>query len=205
MPDETQTNTPPQNQPTNHPFRTAGLFLWDLIKILVIALVIIIPFRMFIAEPFVVSGSSMQPNFHDRDYLIVDRLSYRTSPPQRGDVIVLKYPKDESEFFIKRIIGLPGDTIEFQNNRVVIVNQQYPNGLVLNEPYIPAGVPTLPLGPSTIGPLPQGEYFVLGDNRTGSSDSRFWGLLPADDIVGRVWMRVFPVSQFGLIPRQSYQ
>ncbi len=158
-------------------FKTVGLFFWDLLKIFIVALVIIVPFRMFVAEPFVVSGSSMVPTFHNGDYLVVDRLSYRFSPPKRGDVIVLKFPKDTSQFFIKRIIGLPGDTVKFSQGHVVIVNSQYPEGLVLNEPYLSS--PTETLGQSMATPLGSNEYFVLGDNRTASSDSRVWGILPA--------------------------
>ncbi len=194
-----------QNQDPNpqSSFRAIGSFIWDLVKILVIALIIIVPFRMFVAEPFVVSGSSMEPNFHDRDYLIVDRLSYETASPKRGDVIVLKFPKDTSEFFIKRIIGLPGDTVEFSGGHVIIVNKDYPNGLQLNEPYLKSQTETIgPAQPITLG---SGEYYVLGDNRTASSDSRSWGILPADDIVGRVWVRVFPLSDFTVFSTPSYQ
>ncbi len=190
--------------------KAVGSFLWDLLKIFIIALVIIIPFRIFVAEPFVVSGSSMLPNFHNGDYLIVDRLTYRFSPPARGDVIVLKYPKDTSQFFIKRIIGLPGDKVCFspdcktgdQDGHVYIFNSQYPQGFRLNESYIPAGVETL--GQSMNQPLGSDEYFVLGDNRTASSDSRIWGILPADDIVGRVWLRVFPPEDAGIIRTPAY-
>jgi signal peptidase I len=180
-----------------------GSFIFDLVKILVIALIIIVPFRMFIAEPFVVSGSSMLPNFHDHDYLIVDRLSYHTSQPQRGDVIVLKYPKDTSQFFIKRIIGLPGETISFSQGHVIITNAEHPNGWQLNEPYLPMQDETF-AGPSSVT-LASGTYYVLGDNRTASSDSRVWGILPTDDIVGRVWLRVFPLSRYAHFTTPSYQ
>jgi len=183
--------------------QSTGAFIWDLVKILVLALIIIVPFRMFIAEPFVVSGSSMVPTFHNQDYLIVDRLSYHTHAPERGDVIVLKYPKDTSQFFIKRIIGLPGEKVEFNQGHVIIVNSEHPDGMVLNEPYLPSQVETFGApGPFTLG---SGEYYVLGDNRTASSDSRVWGILPSNDIVGRVWLRVFPISAFQAFKTPTYQ
>ena len=194
--------TPIKNIQQQSAFGAISSFIFDLVKILVIALVIIVPFRMFIAEPFVVSGSSMLPTYHNRDYLIIDRLSYHTGSVQRGDVVVLKYPKDTSEFFIKRIIGLPGEKIRFQGGHVFIINAAYPDGLQLNESYLPSQTETF-AGPQTIE-LHDGEYYALGDNRTASSDSRVWGILPADDIVGKVWLRVFPVSRFEHIIRPTY-
>ena len=188
--------------------RSVGAFVWDLVKILVIALVIIVPFRMFVAEPFVVSGSSMLPNFQNGNYLIVDRLSYLSGNPQRGDVIVLLYPKDTTQFFIKRIIGLPGDTIELpaasspNYGHVIIYNQEHPQGWVLPESYLPAG--TLTVGSPQKVVLNSGEFFVLGDNRTASSDSRVWEFCPGPDIVGKVWVRVFPFSEFNFFHTPTY-
>ena len=144
----------------------------------------------------------MLPNFQNHDYLIVDRISYSFSSPKRGDVIVLLYPKDTSQFFIKRIIGLPGETVEFSEGHVIIVNSQYPEGLTLNEPYLPSQVETFAASQKVT--LGSGEYFVLGDNRTASSDSRVWGILPQNDIVGRVWTRVYPFSDFGFIKTPNY-
>ncbi len=193
-----------KNQNSENPsqLQVIGTFFWDLIKIIIIALVIIVPFRMFVAEPFVVSGSSMVPNFHNRDYLIIDRLSYRSGEPKRGDVIVLKFPKDTSQFFIKRVIGLPGEKVAVSQGNVIVYNNQNPQGLTLKESYLPSVGITLGK-PETVS-LGEGEYFVLGDNRTASSDSRVWGILPQDDIVGKVWLRVFPFGSFGLIPQASY-
>ncbi|MDE2311464.1 MAG: signal peptidase I [Patescibacteria group bacterium] len=179
-------------------------FFWDLLKILIIALVIIVPFRIFVAEPFVVSGSSMLPNFHNGDYLIIDRLSYRFSQPDRGDVIVLLFPKDTSQFFIKRIIGLPGETVQIKQGHVYIFNQQHPEGFELNESYIPSGVMTYDQ-PDKKVTLGDNEYFVLGDNRLASSDSRVWGILPRNDIVGRVFLRVFPVASASVFHPVNYQ
>lgn len=197
--EENQNQTPPNPSAV----KAAGVFIWDLVKILIVALVIIVPFRTFIAEPFVVSGSSMLPTFHHRDYLIIDRLSYRTGQPKRGDIIVLKFPKDTSQYFIKRIIGLPGETVKFSQGHVTIINQDHPEGWELKEPYLLNSVETF--GQSETTPLGSDEYYVLGDNRTASSDSRVWGRLPKNDIVGKVWVRVFPFGNFGKTALPSYQ
>jgi signal peptidase I len=193
MDPETQ-NRDTENQ-NSAPLKELGAFFWDLIKIVAIALAIIIPFRTLVAEPFVVSGTSMLPNFHNKDYLIIDRLSYKFSQPARGDVIVLRYPKDLSQYFIKRIVGLPGDKIQIKQGRVFVYSSQNPQGVELNESYLPQTTETL--GRSDIVNLGSDEYFVLGDNRLASSDSRDWGILPKGDIVGKVWLRVFPLNSFG--------
>jgi signal peptidase I len=180
----------------------AGSFIWELVKIVVLALVIILPLRILVAEPFIVSGSSMIPTFHDKEYLIIDKLSYRFSEPQRGDVIVFKYPKDTSQFFIKRIIGLPGDTVKVESGRVVVFNSTHPEGQRLEESYLPNQAVTY--GSSEAVRLGSDEYYVLGDNRVASSDSRIWGILPRQDFVGKAWFRVFPVSDLGLIQHPDY-
>lgn len=196
-----ETQTQDQNQ--NSQFGAVKAFFWDLFKILAISLAIIIPFRLLVAEPFVVSGSSMAPNFHNKDYLIIDRLTYKKSAPQRGDVVVIRYPKDNRQYFIKRLIGLPGETLKFENGKVTIINQATPQGFELTESYLPQGTPTLGKpGPFKLG---SGEYFVLGDNRTASSDSRVWGILPKKNIVGRALLRVFPLGDFGLIKTPVYE
>lgn len=200
-----------ENQNLNKPkiffLKAIWLFVWDLIKILAVALAIIIPFRLLIAEPFVVSGNSMLPNFHNRDYLIIDRISYRAGSPQRGDVVVLRPPKNSSEFYIKRLIALPGETIKLSQGRVFISNKERPEGFELKESYLPANVPTagvLRTGFSqTLG---SGEYFVLGDNRTGSNDSRNWGVLPRKNIIGKVWLTVYSQGRlkFEMFKRPNY-
>ena len=199
--DEQQNKNSPT--PSDSSFgQTVGSFVWDLVKILVVALIIIVPFRMFVAEPFVVSGSSMLPNFQNHNYLIVDRLSYLVGQPTRGDVIVMRFPKDTSQFFIKRIIGLPGETVKIQQGYVIIINKDHPEGFRLSEPYLPSQTETYgSTNPVTLG---TGEYFVLGDNRTASSDSRVWGILPANDIVGKVWVRVYPFSVAGFFHTPTY-
>jgi len=174
-------------------------FIWEIAKIVIISLAIIIPIRYFLIQPFFVQGASMEPNFEDGDYLIVDEISYRFEAPQRGDVIIFRYPLDQSEFFIKRVIGLPGETIKIQDGRVFVYNQENPQGMILNESqYLPdaytAGDMEVTLNP--------GEYFVLGDNRGSSSDSRRWGVLPRGLIIGKAWIRAWPVSRIKLIENQ---
>ena len=199
--EENKNNNQIEQSPTSTA-KTIGSFVWDLVKILVIALVIIVPFRMFIAEPFVVSGASMQPNYHNHDYLIIDRLSYIKNSPERGDVIVLKFPKDTSQFFIKRIIGLPGETVKVGQGFVTIYNSEHPEGFRLEETYLPNQSETF--GRTDEVRLGTSEYFVLGDNRTASSDSRVWGILPSNDIVGKVWARIYPFSTAGFFKAPNY-
>lgn len=198
---ETETNNQSKKPESQNLFISFGLFVWDLLKVFLIALVIIIPFRLFIAEPFMVSGSSMLPNYQNKDYLIIDRISYRFEEPKRGDVIVLKFPKDNTQYYIKRIIGLPGETAKCEMGNVVITDA---NGkeVVLKENYLPQTAKTNNCRP--VQKLGSGEYFVLGDNRSGSSDSRAWGVLPKQDIVGKAWLRVFPVQSFGIFHTPTY-
>ena len=172
--------------------------LWDLVKFAIIALLIVIPIRMFIAQPFVVSGDSMYPTFHDGEYLIVDEISYNLGNPSRGDVVIFHYPKDPKRFFIKRIIGMPNEQIEMNNGQIIIKNKENPNGFILSEPYISEDWSTT--GTYTTG---EGEYFVMGDNRNRSSDSRFWGMLPDDLLVGRAYLRLLPLKNISYLPGKS--
>lgn len=174
---------------------SVGSFLWELARIVVIAFVVMIGFRFFVAEPFIVSGSSMVPNFHNREYLVVNKMSYRLHEPQRGDVIVFRYPKDTSQYFIKRIVGLPGEKVKVENGRVYVYNEEHPDGAVLEEDYL--SNQDITFGNNELTTLGSEEYFVLGDNRLASSDSRVWGILPKHDIVGTAWLRVFPLNAFG--------
>jgi signal peptidase I len=176
---------------------SVGSFLWELARVVIIAFIIMLGFRFFLAEPFIVSGSSMVPTFENREYLVVYKAGYRLHEPERGDVVVFKYPRDPDQYFIKRVIGLPGEKVKLENGRVKIFNAAHPEGAVLMEPYLPANTQTLGREePVTLGP---DEYYVLGDNRGASSDSRVWGVLPKSNLVGRAWLRVFPVPEFGAI------
>lgn len=170
--------------------------LTEIIRFIVIALLIVLPIRFFVAQPFIVSGASMEDTFHNNQYLIVDELTYHFEDPRRGDVIIFRYPKNPSQFFIKRVIGLPGDTITIDGSKVTITNKEFPEGRTLTEPYI-NGMHSSAYIQQTLNP---GEYFVMGDNRDASSDSRIWGTLPRENIVGRAFIRLFPLSQAGVLP-----
>lgn len=174
---------------------SVGSFLWELARIVIIAFVIMVGFRFFVAEPFIVSGSSMVPNFHDREYLVVNKVAYHLHDPQRGDVIVFRYPKDTSQYFIKRIIGLPGEKVKIQNGKAYVFNDEHPEGSALTEPYL--SNQDITFGKDEEIKLGSDQYYVMGDNRLASSDSRVWGILPKRDIIGTAWLRVFPLKTFG--------
>jgi signal peptidase I len=159
--------------------------LTEIIRFSLIALIIVFPIRLFIAQPFIVSGASMDDTFENGQYLIVDQISYRFEEPSRGDVIIFRYPKDPSKFFIKRIIGVPGDTVAVNGNVITITNEEHPNGAVLREPYVDEMEPNS-YDEKILG---EGEYYVMGDNRDQSSDSRVWGVLPERNIVGQALFR----------------
>jgi len=169
--------------------------LWELVQFAFIALLIVIPVRYFIAQPFIVSGASMEDTFHTGEYLIIDQVSYYFENPQRGDVVVFRYPKDPSKFFIKRIIGVPGDSINIQGD-VVELTQEDGTKVTLDEPYIK----TMAENTSLTEKLGEREYFVMGDNRDASSDSRTWGVLNKDKIIGKAFVRLFPFSEVEVLP-----
>ncbi len=170
----------------------------SLILYAVVAIGLAFVIRFFIAAPYIVSGASMEPTFDDLHYLIVDRISYDFHEPARGDVIVFDLPQNTSRALIKRVIGLPGETVVLNGGTVSIINAAHPQGFELAEPY---------LSPENTGgsgnlriTLDPDQYFVLGDNRRVSADSRLWGALPREDIVGRVFLRLFPLTQLGILP-----
>jgi len=167
-------------------------FSWDIIKVAVIALVLAGLVRYFLVQPFFVAGASMEPNFEDGEYLLIDELSYYFKPVGRGEVIVFHYPLDTSKYYIKRVIGLPEETVEIKNSQVTIYNNEHPDGFTLNESYLLKSLITDGQIKEKLG---KNEYFVLGDNRSVSYDSRRWGILPKNDIVGRVWVRAWPFNR----------
>lgn len=169
-------------------------FLQELLTFAVVALVIVVPIRFFIAQPFIVSGESMYPTFDTGQYLIVDQLSYRLHEPARGDVIIFRYPNNPSKFFIKRIIGLPGESLELTGNNTLITDTTG-NKITLDEPYVQ--MPRESTGTTT---LASDEYFVMGDNRLASLDSRTWGPLKRDHIIGRAYVRLIPFNTIGFLP-----
>lgn len=183
--DQTTPNRPLET--TNSlPKKHSGFWV-ELIKLILLAIFVIIPFRLYVAQPFIVDGHSMDPTFNSTDYLIVEELTYHFKGPERGSVITFKYPKDPSKYFIKRIIGLPGETVILTDGKVSIKNTAHPDGFNLDEPYIK--LPKLDTSSYTLGP---DEYFVMGDNRAGSSDSRSWGPVPKANLIGRPILRFLP-------------
>jgi signal peptidase I len=168
-----------------------GLFFLELIKVVVLAGITIILVRHFLFKPFYVKGASMEPNFYDHEYLIIDELTYRFREPQRGDVIVFKYPENPQEYFLKRIIGLPGERIKVSEGQVIVYNSEHPEGLAVQESYL-QGV--LTGGEKTVS-LTDDQYYVLGDNRPNSYDSRRFGAINKAAIVGRAIIRGWPFSR----------
>jgi len=173
-------------------WKTIGEWL----EVIAIALLISLPIRYFVAEPFIVEGASMDPTFSTNQFLIVDRLTYRFDSPQRGDVIVFEYPLDPSKYYIKRIIGLPGETINIRDGHVFVTASGTP-AVELNEPYVNPLHASHDDFSTVLGPT---DYFVMGDNRAESSDSRLWGPLEAKYIIGRPIARLFPLNSLSILP-----
>ena len=185
-----------------------GGFILEVVKIFILAFVIIIPIRVFLFQPFFVQGASMEPNFENNQYLIVNEFGYKktevgplfTIKPfkelGRQEVVVFRYPKNPTQFFIKRTIGLPGERVEIKDNQVKIFNDEHPDGFVLDESaYLPVNIKTK--GDLVIK-LKSDEYFVMGDNREFSSDSRIWGPVPEADIVGKALFRAWPLDKISI-------
>lgn len=173
-----------------------GGYVVEFIETIVIFGAVFAAIYLFVAQFHKVSGNSMVPTYHNGDYLITEKISYKFRNPLQGEVVVLKNPRDESQDFIKRVIAVPGDTISISNNIVFVNNKP------LKENYLPKGIPT-PSGAfltegSTIK-AGENQYFVLGDNREHSSDSREWGPVTKKEIVGRAFFRYFPISDIGLL------
>ena len=173
----------------------------SLLTYTVVALGLALFVRFFIAAPYVVSGASMDPNFDDWHYLIIDRVTYDLGEPQRGDVIVFDLPQEGGRSLIKRVIGLPGETVVLRGTSVSIVNDEHPQGFTLEEPYLD---PKNLSGDNNMRiTLKENEYFVLGDNRRVSADSRLWGTLPREQIVGRAFIRLYPFDQISILPEEA--
>ena len=178
-----------------------GAFFLDLLEVVVFAIAIFLFVYLLVLQPHKIKGSSMEPNFPDKEFLLTDKVSYRFNEPKRGDVVVFKAPGQKNDEFIKRIIGLPGEKVSIKNSEVYI------DGKRLNEPYISLGLPTRGgafLGENQEIVVAEETYFVLGDNREASSDSRVWGLVPEEDINGRAWVIYWPPPAVGLVPDVTY-
>lgn len=170
-----------------------ALLVYDVFKTVSTVLGVAFLIRFFLIQPFYVSGPSMEPNFHNNQYIVVDQVSYRFREPRRGEVVVFKWPLNPTASFIKRIMALPGETIEVRDGKV------YVNNKVINEPYL-----SFPNNINGSWTMNKNQYFVMGDNRTNSSDSRSWGPVDRKLIVGKVWVVIFPFSDFEWIKTPAY-
>lgn len=175
---------------------------WEVAEVILIAFIAVYGIRTFVAQPFLVSGESMEPNYKNGEYLLIDELTYRFRQPIRGEVIVFRYPGDEKSYFIKRIIGLPGEKVTISDDNISIANPAVSSSSVsLVESYLPGTTRTF--SEKTVA-LASDEYYVMGDNRGNSFDSRSWGPLKADHIKGLVRLRIFPFGRFGTIATPVY-
>ncbi len=179
-----------------------GKFFLDLMETIVMALAIFVVVYLFLFQPHQVKGNSMYPNFHDGEYILTDKVSYRFGQPQRGDVVVFQAPKNKEVDYIKRIIALPGETVKIVNNSIYIDNRKLPE-VYIPDDYITNGGSFLTDGQEAI--VPQDEYFAMGDNRSHSSDSREWGFVKKEEIVGRAFLRYWPFNRFGIVKKPDYQ
>ena len=191
----------PEFTPRVGPLYQGIALLWEIIKVVLISLAIIIPVRYFLVQPFFVNGASMEDSFYDGDYILIDEISYRFKDPVRGDIVVFRYPLDHRQFFIKRVIGMPGETIEVNNDTVTITNKDHPDGFVVKEEYLSSNQETR--GNIKIT-LDDNEYFVMGDNRLHSSDSRYWGAVKRSEITGRVFARAWPLGKAEFFDKPTY-
>jgi len=177
-------------------------FVFDIIETIVLALAIFVVIYLFLFQPHQVKGASMEPNFYDGEYILTDKFSYRFGEPKRGDVVIFKAPKNPELDYIKRIIALPGEKIQIKNEGIFINNQE------LDEKYLPeymdlSGGLFLTKGKEV--EIPENSFFVLGDNRSHSSDSREWGPIQTSDIVGKAFLRYWPPNHFGILPKAKYE
>ncbi len=208
----TDLRTPPATSPSKSPHaevrtevhsavgekvekQTMFQIVWETLRYAAVAALIIIPIRTFVAQPFVVSGNSMFPTFHNGEYLIVDETTKYAGEYHRGDIVILRYPNDPSKYFIKRVIGLPGETVTIVNGTVAITSSTRTTPLVLAEPYVKNAK-----FDSSTRTLSDSEFFVMGDNRAQSSDSRVWGPVPKALMDGKALLRLIPISAAAVRP-----
>jgi len=178
-------------------------YVFELIKVVAISLAIIIPIRYYLIQPFYVKGASMEPNFYDKEYLIIDEISYRFHVPERGDIVVFRYPRNQQEYFIKRVIGLPGEKVQLKDGFVYIYNQEQSDGFKLEEKYLSPDLRTYGLNEEIMA-LGDDEFYVLGDNRNSSKDSRSFGVVARKYITGRVLLRGWPLNRVNVFSAPEY-
>lgn len=172
------------------------MMIWEVVKVVAMALAIVVVVKHFLFQPFYVKGASMEPTYEDHEYLIIDELTYRFNEPVRGEVIVFRYPNDPRQFFIKRVIGLPGDAVQVKESKVWINGQQLDESAYLDVSVQTTGSIDLKLGAD--------EYFLMGDNRNASLDSRIFGSVKRSFVVGRTWFRAWPFSRMMRFSAPTY-
>jgi signal peptidase I len=194
-PDQKNKNPAPKNNSAWHAVR-------EWIQVIVVALIIALPIRYLVAEPFIVNGASMDPTFATSQFLIVDRLTYDFSAPKRGDVIVFEYPNDPSVYYIKRIIVLPGESFSIIHGQVFVANQGNPKGFFVDSSFVAQDHESFDDMSTTT--MDSTHYFVMGDNRAQSSDSRVWGPLDKHFIIGRPIIRLLPINTLSILPGEEH-
>ena len=175
--------------------------VWETVEAIVIAFAAVFFIKAFLVQPFVVQGSSMVPSFHSGDYVLADELTYRFRDPERGEIVVFRYPGNLKTYYIKRIIGLPHERLVLKSGSITVFNTEYPEGLTLKEGYLPSSTAQGAVQEVT---LRGDEYFVMGDNRAYSYDSRSWGMLPEEDIIGVVRFRLLPITRVMAVEKPIY-
>ena len=181
-------------------FKSFLRILYEIIKTVAFIVLVFIVVRYFLIQPFLVDGNSMEPNFHDNEYLLIQKISYRFKEPARGDVVIF-HPPQKSVYYIKRVVALPGEKIVINEDKVMIYNKERPDGFELNESYVKQYEQT---NGDLSQTLKSDEYFVMGDNRENSSDSREFGPIDHKNIAGKVFVTIFPFSDFGTIKPIQY-
>ncbi len=192
-----------KNSPKNTQNYSQGRLrqIFENVFYIAIAIVLALIIQRFIARPFIVNGSSMLPTLHSSEYIIIDQVKYKFNDIKRGDVVVFRAPPEPNKFYIKRIIGLPNETVKIENGKVSIINESHPGGFELSEDHIKYNTNT-----NLTYKIPEGNYFVMGDNRAESFDSKDWGTLPKEEIRGRAWLRLFPFNKIKYLPGKiSYE
>lgn len=196
-------NTPleTERQTQHKTLEAVGIFFLEIVKIVVLAGLTIGLVRYFLFKPFYVKGQSMESTYFEHEYLIVDELTYRLREPKRGEVVVFSAPTQPGDYYLKRIIGLPGEQVKIDDNKVIVYNEANPQGVLLDESYLDNLTTT---NGSVYVTLGENEYFVLGDNREESFDSRRFGPIKKDTIIGRTWLRGYPFTRVGLLESHQF-
>ncbi len=212
---ESEENSINSESKKENKLKSVIVYIFEFLKIIIISLIIIVPIRTFVFQPFFVQGASMEPNFHDGEYLIINEFGYKKTvigtdkkefftvdsfkEIDRKEVIVFRNPRNPKEYFIKRVIGLPGDRIEIKDGEVILYNGENPQGGILDETdYLTKMLHNTECRDQCIFEVKQDEFLVFGDNRKYSSDSRSWGVLPSKFVVGKVLFRAWPFDEIKL-------